>query len=91
MFYGFDSDFTCRVAYKAGGVYLVNNTTRQSRVDFDEEERGAAAAIMADGEHLAEDPNKYWRLKKALEDSWLLIYYDLTNEIELTWTFVDKH
>ena len=88
MFYGFDSDFTCRVAYKAGGVYLVNNTTRQSRV---EEERGAAAAIMADGEHLAEDPNKYWRLKKALEDSWLLIYYDLTNEIELTWTFVDKH
>ena len=90
MFYGFDSDFTCRVAYKAGGVYLVNNTTRQSRVDFDEEERGAAAA-MADGEHLAEDPNKYWRLKKALEDSWLLIYYDLTNEIELTWTFVDKH
>jgi hypothetical protein len=41
LFYGFDSDFTCRVAYKAGGVYLVNNTTRQSRVDFDERgERG---------------------------------------------------
>jgi len=73
-----------------GSISLI---IRQDKVELTlmKEERGAAAAIMADGEHLAEDPNKYWRLKKALEDSWLLIYYDLTNEIELTWTFVDKH